>query len=775
MPILNRAPANRQSDSVDIRHPLWRRLALIGSGTVFFACAAVGGLSWYKQSTMIDQAIHAELDQAANSIFEALAAQSRSAMSVAATIAGEPGVADLVAANKRDELLQRYAQAMPSLKKDASIQLITFAKDPGIVVARVHSPGDFGDDLRERRKMIVETLRQGKPMVGIEPSRTGALSTFATIPLATTKGIVVGTVDVGTQLTDAYFERLKKAHHIDLAIQIDRDGHFATQNATFSAKTFLSPQEARSAIDGQAFRKIVDDNGESLAVTARPLQDFSGRNIGLLEFVDNVSTIVRQGQATLWETIIWSTLIGGLSLVLFVLFAISLSRPIRNLTLAMNRLASGDLQAEIEGQGRSDEIGAMAAAVQVFKDNAFALEKANADRERMEAAAEAEHRRNEAERQKLAKEQEDVVQALAAGLERLSEGDLTSHIDAAFAAEYKKLKDDFNTAVARLRQTMQVIAETTQEIKSGSGEIAQASDDLSRRTEQQAASLEETAAALDEITATVKKSADGASHARRVVETADDDAKKSAIVVRQAVEAMDAIAKSAQQIGQIIGVIDEIAFQTNLLALNAGVEAARAGDAGRGFAVVASEVRALAQRSAEAAKEIKGLISTSRTQVDNGVRLVAETGETLDRIMVQVTEINTIMAAIATGAKEQATGLAEVNTAINQMDQVTQKNAAMVEESTAASYSLSQDSEQLSNLVGQFRVGPAMDGAIRENEAMRRQLRQVAPHAFKPPAKGPAARVAAPRKEPARPAPVASKAVANGRASGGDSDGWEEF
>jgi methyl-accepting chemotaxis protein len=304
---------------------------------------------------------------------------------------------------------------------------------------------------------------------------------------------------------------------------------------------------------------------------------------------------------------------------------------------------------------------------------------------------------------------------------------------------------------------MTVIAETTLGIKAGTGEIAQASDDLSRRTEQQAASLEETAAALDEITATVKKSAEGAGHARQVVASADDDAKRSAVVVHEAVQAMDGIAKSAQQISQIISVIDEIAFQTNLLALNAGVEAARAGEAGRGFAVVASEVRALAQRSAEAAKEIKALISTSTLQVDHGVKLVAETGKALERIMAQVNDINTVVAEIATGAREQATGLAEVNTAINQMDQVTQQNAAMVEQSTAASRSLSLETEKLSGLIGRFQVGSNI-GSDQGGQAVRQQLQKVAPHAFRQPAPRPV-RAAAP------------KAVVNG-ASGPD---WEEF
>ena len=288
----------------------------------------------------------------------------------------------------------------------------------------------------------------------------------------------------------------------------------------------------------------------------------------------------------------------------------------------------------------------------------------------------------------------DLAQ-IGAGLARLAANDLEQPIEKPFLPVFEKLRTDFNSAQGNLRATLQQIADGAAALHSGTQEISSASDDLSRRTEQQAASLEETAAALDEITATVKKSAEGATHARQVVVAADEDAKKSAVVVRQAVEAMDAIAKSARQISQIIGVIDEIAFQTNLLALNAGVEAARAGDAGRGFAVVASEVRALAQRSAEAAKEIKGLISASTTQVDHGVKLVAETGRSLERIMTQVAEINDVVGEIAAGAREQATGLEEVNSAINQMDQVTQKNAAMVEESTAASHSLSQETSKL--------------------------------------------------------------------------------
>src|SRR5208283_2052375 len=216
---------------------------------------------------------------------------------------------------------------------------------------------------------------------------------------------------------------------------------------------------------------------------------------------------------------------------------------------------------------------------------------------------------------------------------------------------YGRIRDDFNEAIDKLKQTMLAVVTSAGAIQSGTREISASSDDLSRRAGQQAASLEATAATLHEITTTVEKSAEGANHARQVVAAADADAKKSAVVVRQAVEAMDAIAKSANQISQIIGVIDEIAFQTNLLALNAGVEAARAGDAGRGFAVVASEVRALAQRSAEAAKEIKALILASRGQVEEGVDLVGQTGQALTQIVGQVTEINAIIATIAVSAQ----------------------------------------------------------------------------------------------------------------------------
>jgi methyl-accepting chemotaxis protein len=351
----------------------------------------------------------------------------------------------------------------------------------------------------------------------------------------------------------------------------------------------------------------------------------------------------------------------------------------------------------------------------------------------------------------VAEQQAAVVADLAAGLAQLAEGDLTGRLRS-FPQDYKQLETDFNAAIIKLQETISVIAGNSRGIHSGTGEISQAADNLSKRTEQQAASLEETAAALDEITATVRKTAEGAKHASEVVTSAKADAERSGKVVQDAVVAMGEIEKSAQEISQIIGVIDEIAFQTNLLALNAGVEAARAGDAGKGFAVVASEVRALAQRSAEAAKEIKALIQASTTQVASGVNLVGETGKALTRIAKQVNEMTAIVTEIAASAQEQATGLHQVNTAVNQMDQMTQQNAAMVEESTAASHSLAQEAEKLTSLVGQFKTG------------------QEASSHHRGPAPKP--RPAAPRAA-ARPISRGNTALA--RKPEATEDSWEEF
>nr|QQZ52072.1 HAMP domain-containing protein [Phenylobacterium glaciei] len=390
------------------------------------------------------------------------------------------------------------------------------------------------------------------------------------------------------------------------------------------------------------------------------------------------------------------------SIALIVISRRTLVTPIIDVTGALERLSQGDLTVVPPHSERRDEIGLMARALHAFKD-AMAGRQSESEAAEQRSRADAEREQAETQRRQAQEEQAFAIGALSGALEGLAGGDLTRRLEE-LPGDYQKLQHDYNAAIDRLGDAMQDILANAEAIRSGAGEISHASDDLSRRTERQAATLEQTAAAVDEITATVRKSADGARQASQAVADAKIDAERGGNVVGEAIAAMGQIESSSGQISQIIGVIDEIAFQTNLLALNAGVEAARAGEAGRGFAVVASEVRALAQRSAEAAKEIKALISASSAQVSSGVALVGQTGTALSTILGKVAEIHGLIRDITASSQEQATALGEVNTAVNEMDQVTQQNAAMVEESTAASHSLANEAEQLSHLVARFKI-----------------------------------------------------------------------
>jgi len=445
--------------------------------------------------------------------------------------------------------------------------------------------------------------------------------------------------------------------------------------------------------------QIVRDAGAKVLVSKAvlPLRDI--RDVEAKLIAENG---MRQEHAII--TALAALIIGGVALVgiataLSAMLSRMIARPITKLTVAMSQLAKGDNNIAVDAD-RADELGDMARAVLVFRDTALA--KAAADRAKAAAdEAKADSDLAKASADAAARE---VVKSLSKALERLARGDLTTPIQTQFPSDYEKLRNDYNTALKSLTDLITEISTGVAGLGEDARNISGAADELNQRTEKQAASIEKTAAALNSIAVTVRATSKSAGMAKQAVDVAQTDVERSGQSMAEAVTAMGRIEASSRQMELIIGTIDEIAFQTNLLALNAGVEAARAGDSGRGFAVVAQEVRALAQRSAEAAKQIKLLISSSNQQVSLGADLVNQTGAALGKVVDQVREISRIVSNIATSAATEASGLEDVNIAVTQMDRFTQQNAAMVEESTAASHSIRAETDRLKSTVSVFKT-----------------------------------------------------------------------
>ncbi|MEQ8480879.1 MAG: methyl-accepting chemotaxis protein [Hoeflea sp.] len=401
-----------------------------------------------------------------------------------------------------------------------------------------------------------------------------------------------------------------------------------------------------------------------------------------------------------------SAVAGGIAfgLVAAYLLISALKGPIIRLVRAMREVASGDLDVDVADSARADEIGEMARALDIFKRNSLDKIRIETESEDARHRADELRRLTDTEKAEADRQLSFAVQSLGAALRNLARGDLVTAIDTPFGGDLDALRLDFNESVERMRAALIDIRTNAVSIEADSAQLRTAADDLARRTEQQAASLEQTASAVEEISATVHTASERATDTDRLAREASHDARESGAVVGRAVDAMGRIEEASENIGRIIGVIDEIAFQTNLLALNAGVEAARAGEAGKGFAVVAQEVRDLAGRSASAARDIKTLIEQSGAEVRSGVALVGETGEAITRIIARIENISGHVSAMATASREQSTGLDEVNTAVGRMDKMTQQNAAMVEETNASSHALATEAAALNELVGRFRL-----------------------------------------------------------------------
>jgi methyl-accepting chemotaxis protein len=483
-------------------------------------------------------------------------------------------------------------------------------------------------------------------------------------------------------------------------------------------------------------------NGQQVVTYVQPLElDYANWAIIAEQDVSETMGLVwAQGQILIAVSVLLTSVLS----VFGWMFARSITRPLREICGDMEQISGGDFETDVVTAERGDEIGDLGKTLVAMRGD---LKKA---------------KEAEAQRAIAAREQEVVVEKLSAGLGQLSKGDFARTIEEPFRAEHDALRRDFNKTVQQLNATVSQVVESADSIKSGAAEISQSSLDLSQRTENQAATLEETAAALKEMTSNVQSAAEGTRNVESVVTEARSEAEVSGEVVRDAVSAMTEIEEGSRHISQIIGVIDDIAFQTNLLALNAGVEAARAGDAGRGFAVVASEVRALALKSSDAASEIKKLISDSTQQVESGVVLVGKAGEALTSITERVNNISSLVSEIARSATDQSAGLAEINSSVVQLDQVTQANAAMVEEATAAGQMLAKDATELMAMVSSFKTDATL-GA------------ETPVAASVPCDPTPAPQVATPVEEPApTPQPKAPPMAAQGNAAV-DMDLWQDF
>ncbi|WLD95858.1 methyl-accepting chemotaxis protein [Agrobacterium leguminum] len=727
------------------------KFAALVTGATLVSCLSVGLLSYEMGKSGLIDASKIRLETVAGNQSKQLDAytlrveQSISELSQNAAVAQALETMTTVVPTERDAIIQAFRREGVSEEERASfngegLRLLYAIRHATInaAIASVWRNTRVSDIyVIDKTGLIIYTVTKGKNFLTsvTEPQNAAIKDLFDRIEagkdgVVSTTGFSGGENDsamIGMPLAVSNWGQLQRKGAVIMRIAADRIGAVVTPEETgktIDDAVLLSADGKRRAgvLSGGADAAVseslaalsnANDAGTVMAQTPagnifyayRPVSVFGQKHLLAIGQQES-KVLAAANDLAFWATLATLAVLAIMTLIgIFV--SASLTKPLTGLAGLMERLNGGENNIEIKAVSRGDEIGTMARALESFRQGILDKQRMEAESHRKSEELDEERAQREMEKARSAKELEEAVDALATGLANLAAGRLDLRIDKSFVPSLDHLRIDFNNSMAGLEATISNIGESANAIRSGSGELKSASEDLSRRTERQAAALEEAAAALGDMTQAVNLSLSRCNVAVEATAGTMQDAHKSTAVVKEAIVAMERIETSSSKIRQIIDVIDQIAFQTNLLALNAGVEAARAGEAGKGFAVVAQEVRELAQKSAAAARDITTLIATSAGDVESGVALVLKTGESLEQIQKRIQSVNDQIGEIATASREQSGRLSEINASVNELDHVTQQNAAMVEETTAAAFSLSSEADGLTEQVGQFSVGGA--------------------------------------------------------------------
>ncbi|MCT4557954.1 MAG: methyl-accepting chemotaxis protein [Pelagimonas sp.] len=668
--------------------------------------------------TLVNEGSHRELQQIEARVHSALEMRVNTALSMAQIVAAMPRVQRAVSKSDTKGLTRLFAKNFEEVSTATGVAQMQFHTPEAISILRVHKPEKFGDDLSSFRQFVVEANQKQQPMAGLERGRTG-LGIRGISPV-TNSGKHVGTIEFGLRFDNAFLENVMAETEgwIEIYFLPDQSGtsiatfedtqdtrNLVRITANYDGPPLLNYDEALAAVDTPRYGHFTTAEGEQYETNHFTIRDFSGTPVALAHVIVPQASYAAISQSINLRAMIATAAAMLISSLLAFWLGARLTSKLETLIARMKRLAQGDLEVDFDDfNAEHAEIGEMATQMEVFRNGLVESDTLRQQQEQAQA------------------EQEFVVTSLAEGLRDIANGNLNTRLTGEFPISYTQLITDFNSATEQLSDVISAISHASESIISNAHEVEKSADNLSQRTVTSAATLEQTAAALHQISSAANGSSEGALKADESGQGAIEKARTGTEIIANTVRAMSEIDSSSEEIARITTMIDDIAFQTNLLALNAGVEAARAGSAGSGFAVVAAEVRALAQRTAEAAQQINKLIATSGERVQHGVSLVGETGTALDEILLAVEGVTEQIQVISSLSSEQARGLSEVNIAVGHLDRDTQENASLFQASSQTSQSLLKEGQHLQTLVNRFVLAPneperSDDGKMAEDKA----------------------------------------------------------